>query len=105
MTGSGLRREEIVKLSWGDVNMQTGHVKVKEDKGGKDRSVALVRRRGGRYRACRTFTILLLHAKMRLLHLQQLGGWESLDTVDPYAQMVDEDLLQEHRTHSPVDNL
>lgn len=51
----------------------------------------------------RTFTILALRAGMRPLHLQHLGGWSSLDMVDHYAQMVDEDLLQEHKAHSPVD--
>ncbi len=25
--------------------------------------------------------------------------------VKHYAQMIDEDLLQDHRTHSPIDNL
>jgi hypothetical protein len=42
---------------------------------------------------------------MRPLHLQALGGWANLEMVDHYAQMVDEDLLQEHKEHSPVDNL
>jgi integrase/recombinase XerD len=51
----------------------------------------------------RTFTILALRAGMRPLHLQNLGGWESLDMVQHYSQMVDEDLLQEHHAHSPID--
>jgi hypothetical protein len=42
---------------------------------------------------------------MDVLHLQGLGGWESLHMVYPYAQMVDEDLLQAHHVHSPIDNL
>jgi integrase len=53
----------------------------------------------------RTFTILSLRAGMNPLHLQNLGGWASLDMVQHYAQMVDEDLLQAHKAHSPVDNL
>lgn len=53
----------------------------------------------------RTFTILSLRAGMSPLHLQNLGGWESLELVQHYAQMVDEDLLQAHRNHSPVDSL
>jgi hypothetical protein len=40
---------------------------------------------------------------MRPLHLQNLGGWSSMDMVEHYAQMVDEDLLQEHKAHSPID--
>jgi len=53
----------------------------------------------------RTFTILALRAGMRPLHLQNLGGWSSLDMVEHYAQMIDEDLLQEHKAHSPIDGL
>jgi site-specific recombinase XerD len=53
----------------------------------------------------RTFTILALRAGMNALHLQNLGGWEGLEMVQHYAQMVDDDLLQAHRAHSPVDNL
>jgi integrase/recombinase XerD len=53
----------------------------------------------------RTFTILSLRAGMSPLHLQNLGGWEDLAMVQHYAQMVDEDLLQAHKAHSPVDTL
>ena len=53
----------------------------------------------------RTFTILSLRAGMDVLHLQALGGWSDLEMVQHYAQMVDDDLLQAHKTHSPIDNL
>lgn len=53
----------------------------------------------------RTFAILSLRAGMDLLHLQALGGWEGLEMVRHYAQMVDDDLLQSHKAHSPIDNL
>jgi len=53
----------------------------------------------------RTFTIFSLRAGMNALHLQNLGGWTSLDMVQHYAQMVDDDLLQAHKAHSPIDNL
>jgi site-specific recombinase XerD len=53
----------------------------------------------------RTFAILSLRAGMGALHLQNLGGWEDLEMVQHYAQMVDDDLLAEHKAHSPVDNL
>lgn len=42
---------------------------------------------------------------MDVLHLQALGGWSSIDMVQHYAQMADDDLLEAHRQHSPVDNL
>ena len=53
----------------------------------------------------RTFVILALRAGMRLSHLKAMGGWEDPEMIEHYAQMVDEDLLTEHRAHSPVDNL
>jgi len=53
----------------------------------------------------RTFAILSLRAGMNPLHLQNLGGWADLEMVQHYAQMVDEDLLQEHHAHSPIDKL
>ena len=53
----------------------------------------------------RTFAILSLRAGMSPLHLQSLGGWTDLTMVDHYAQMVDDDLLQAHKQHSPIDNL
>jgi integrase/recombinase XerD len=151
MVDSGLRRGEVVRLNWADVDMQTGLVRVRQGKGKKDRSAvigATTRRALLAYRRTladrdgvlfqtdegtrftgnglmmmfrrlqkrtgihitahslrRTFTILALRAGMNALHLQNLGGWASLDMVQHYAQMVDEDLLQEHKAHSPVDNL
>jgi site-specific recombinase XerD len=53
----------------------------------------------------RTFVILSLRAGMDVLHLQALLGHSSLEMVQHYAQMVDDDLLQSHQAHSPVDNL
>jgi integrase/recombinase XerD len=53
----------------------------------------------------RTFVILSLRAGMDVLHLQAMLGHASLDMVQHYAQMVDDDLLQAHKAHSPVDNL
>jgi integrase/recombinase XerD len=53
----------------------------------------------------RTFAIMSLRAGMSPLHLQALGGWEGLEMVRHYAQMVDDDILQAHKEHSPIDNL
>jgi integrase/recombinase XerD len=53
----------------------------------------------------RTFVILSLRAGMDVLHLQALLGHASLDMVQHYAQMIDEDLLTSHQAHSPIDNL
>ena len=53
----------------------------------------------------RTFVILSLRADMDVLHLQAMLGHSSLEMVQHYAQMVDDDLLQAHKAHSPIDNL
>ncbi len=53
----------------------------------------------------RTFVILSLRGGMDVLHLQALLGHASLEMVQHYAQMVDDDLLLAHRAHSPIDNL
>ena len=42
---------------------------------------------------------------MNLLALQSLLGHEDLTMVKHYAQMVDDDLLREHKARSPVGNL
>ena len=153
LVDSGLRRAEVIRLNWGDVDMPTGLVRVKQGKGKKDRSSVIgakTRRALLAYRRLidnvsegsplfqtdehtrftssgfvrifqrltkrtgihvtahalrRTFAILSLRAGMSLLHLQALGGWADLEMVQHYAQMVDEDLIREHKAHSPVDNL
>ncbi len=150
LADSGLRRSEVCRLNWEDVDMQTGLVKVRQGKGKKDRSAVIsptTRRALLQYRRTitvkdalflsrtgerltgsgillifrrlskrtgltitphalrRTFAILSLRAGMDALHLQNLGGWSSLDMVQHYAQMVDEDLLQAHRQHSPIESL
>jgi site-specific recombinase XerD len=53
----------------------------------------------------RTFAILSLRAGMSPLHLQALLGHESLEMVEHYVQMIDDDILEAHREHSPIDNL
>lgn len=42
---------------------------------------------------------------MDVLHLQAMLGHSSLEMVQHYAQMVDDDLLDADRAHSPIDNL
>jgi integrase/recombinase XerD len=153
MADSGTRRAETIALSWGDVDIQSGLVRIARGKGGKARSVvigattrrALVAYRrtvkshgetdplfqtkdGGRFTGKgfreifvrlsekagtrvnahamrRTFAILSLRAGMSPLHLQALLGHASLEMVKHYAQMVDDDLLQAHKSASPIDHL
>lgn len=52
----------------------------------------------------RTFCILSLLAGMSPLVVQDLMGHADLTMTKHYAQMVDDDLLQSHKEHSPVDN-
>lgn len=53
----------------------------------------------------RTFVILSLRGDMDVLHLQAMLGHSSLEMVQHYAQLVDDDLLRSHKAHSPIDNL
>jgi len=53
----------------------------------------------------RTFVILSLRSGMDVLHLQAILGHASLDMVQHYAQMQDDDLLQAHNQHSPIEGL
>ena len=53
----------------------------------------------------RMFAILSLRAGMDALHLQAMLSHTSLDMVQRYAQMLDEDWLQAHGAHSPIDRL
>ena len=53
----------------------------------------------------RTFVILSLRGDMDVLHLQAMLGHSSLEMVRHYAQLMDEDLIREHKAHSPIDNL
>jgi len=153
MVDSGLRNSEVCAFNWGDVDMQSGLVRVKQGKGRKDRSAvvgATARRALLAYRRTiqqrgendpvfqtaykmrftksgllqvfrrlskrtgihvtsqamrRTFVILSLRNDMNLLTLQSLLGHASLDMLKHYAQMVDDDLIREHKKHSPVDSL
>jgi len=153
MADSGTRRGETINLNWGDVDIQSGLIRIERGKGGKARSVvigantrrALLKyrrmlsthdetdplfqtRHGGHFSGKgfreifvrlsgrsgvqvtahslrRTWAILCLRAGMSPLHLQALGGWADLSMVKHYAQMVDDDLLQAHKSASPVDHL
>jgi len=54
----------------------------------------------------RTFVKLSLRSKMNPLHLKDLLGHESLDMVMYYAgQFDEEELLEAHKEHSPIENL
>jgi len=153
MVDTGLRRAEVTALNWGEVNVDTGMIQVKNGKAGKTRTViicATTRRallayrrtqantedksptiqtdEGQRFageglyqlfkrlskRTCikftphamrRTCAILSLRAGMSPLHLQAILGHSSLEMVQWYAQLVDDDILQAHQEHSPIDNL
>lgn len=53
----------------------------------------------------RTFATLSLKAGMDVVHLQALMGHHNLETTRRYIQLLDEDLINEHHEHSPIDNL
>ncbi len=151
MVDSGLRRSEVIRLNWTDIDIQSGLVKVRQGKGKKDRSAvigATTRRALLAYRKTladrdgtlfqtdegtrftpggfirifqrltkRTGIHVTAHALRRTFVILSSAEWNgsstpaspprtcSLDMVQHYAQMVDDDLLQAHKQHSPVDNL
>ena len=51
----------------------------------------------------RTFATLSLKAGMNPLHLQGLLGHASLEMTRQYIQMLDDDLVEAHRLHGPID--
>lgn len=53
----------------------------------------------------RTFVILAHRSGMRDIDLMGLLGQTTLEMVDYYLSLEDEDLLQAHKDHSPIDRL
>ena len=53
----------------------------------------------------RTFATLSLRAGMNLLYLQGLMGHSTVEMTRRYVQMIDDDLLEAHREHGPIDTL
>ncbi len=53
----------------------------------------------------RTFATLALQAGMDLVSLQTLLGHSDISTTRGYIQWLDDNLLEAHRRHSPIDNL
>ena len=51
----------------------------------------------------RTFATLSRRAGMDLLELQALMGHASLDMTKRYIEMLEDDLLEAHREHGPID--
>jgi integrase/recombinase XerD len=53
----------------------------------------------------RTFATLSLRAGMNLLQLQAILGHSSLDMTRQYVHLIDDDLVEAHKAHGPIDNL
>jgi site-specific recombinase XerD len=51
----------------------------------------------------RTFATMALKAGMDLIRLQQLMGHADLDTTRQYIQVLDVDLIEAYRNHSPIE--
>ncbi|MDF1519293.1 MAG: tyrosine-type recombinase/integrase [Brevefilum sp.] len=52
----------------------------------------------------RTFATLSLRAGMNLIQLQAMMGHSSLEMTRKYIQMLDEDLVEAHKAHGPIDS-
>lgn len=55
------------------------------------------------YRA--TFAVSCLRNGMDVYTLMRIGGWQSVEALAPYIRLVDDDLVNAHYTHSPVERL
>lgn len=53
----------------------------------------------------RTFATLSLRAGMNILQLQAMMGHASLEMTRKYIQMIDEDIIEAHKAHGPIDNI
>ena len=51
----------------------------------------------------RTFATLSLRAGMNIIQLQAMMGHSSLEMTRNYVQMLDEDLIEAHKAHGPID--
>ncbi len=51
----------------------------------------------------RTFATMALKAGMDLIRLQQLMGHSDLETTRQYVQILEIDLINAHRSHSPIE--
>ena len=152
MVDSGLRRNEVIALNWGDIDLSSGIVRVEKGKGGKARSViigirtrrallkyrgeinshpnqpALQTRDGKRFTPSglrswllrisnradihitphtlrRTFATLSARSGMSLIHLQGLMGHASIITTRDYIGLSEEDLVNAHEKHGPIDRI
>jgi integrase/recombinase XerD len=52
-----------------------------------------------------SFATLSLKAGMSPIHLQSLLGHSTMDSTNRYIHMLDEDLLEAHKAHGPMDNI
>lgn len=153
LVDTGVRISEFIKITWDDIDLNSGKIRIRAGKGGKDRTVIishqtarqlvtyrrtltnantnatimqskqglpltrwgmagvihhLSERTGIPFSAHalrRSFCILALRAGMSPLAVQDLMGHSDLTMTKHYAQMIDDDLLQAHHDHSPIDNL
>jgi site-specific recombinase XerD len=128
LVDTGLRRAEIFALCW-VVGIKTRRALLayrREIKHGEERPVfqtsqgkrlspnglrsALLRvgKRAGvhitPHALRRTFATLSLRAGMNLIQLQAMMGHASLEMTKKYIQMLDEDLLEAHKAHGPIDS-
>jgi site-specific recombinase XerD len=53
----------------------------------------------------RTFATLSLRAGMNLIHLQGLMGHSTIEMTRQYIKLMDEDLVEAHHEHGPIDAL
>lgn len=93
---SGVRATELCMLDVDDLNMDTGEVKVRADKGQKGRSAHSFRR---------TFAIHSLRNGMNIYTLSKLMRHTDIAVLRPYLALVDIDLQKAQQQYGVVDHL
>jgi integrase len=53
----------------------------------------------------RTFATLSLRAGMNVIQLQGLLGYSTLEMTRHYVELLEEDLIQAHKEHGPIDSI
>ncbi len=81
MVDSGLRRAEVIRLNWGDVNIASGAVQVRQGKGKKDRTAVV---------GAKTRRALLAYRRM----LKDVSDNASLFQTQAGARFVSNGLIQ-----------
>lgn len=99
---TGIRRQELIDLKVGDVDLERGYLRVERGKGGKGRVDPLGRVAGDWVRRyLLAIRPELIRAGAHPWHVKEILGHEDLRSLDAYAKLTILDLTEAHRRHHP----